>query len=472
MGTHPIFESDFDCLTANMGDLATEIEQMQNDIHAFDEELDALEQNGGDGAEGKKEKDKPRKRARSGSAGGGKQRRSDLEEGEEVDDDDEDDGNDENKNKRKLKSAVVFDSSRRKSSISKEDINKAQIGGAQGKKRATRLFANLLGTLRTFDAKSKDEAVNEKRAEIDKKVDEKIATDRRKIIEEKRGLMKRRLEKERLLGMLQTKQDMAESSKTWEDNSSRRAKFIQTKAEPSVLWAPKTWSDATSEMVEASVKKEKSLMKERRKEWAAHAVELDEEVKAIKEANDFDEKELTLVSSNGRAKLIDKDDARNIIRKVDNSDAKLEDEKPVKSNKRLVITKTVNNDTRRVKPREEDNEENEIKRKRRHGSSSSSDESEEEYVERKTPIMTKDVRRVAAKEEEEEHMTPVNRRRITVKRQSDSSKSEQDKAKRRRVAKDEKEKSPEPIKTRKRSDTSESESEPTPPPRRRSRGRR
>merc|ERR1711892_319816 len=447
MGTHPIFESDFDCLTANMGDLATEIEQMQNDIHAFDEELDALEQNGGDGAEGKKEKDKPRKRARSGSAGGGKQRRSDLEEGEEVDDDDEDDGNDENKNKRKLKSAVVFDSSRRKSSISKEDINKAQIGGAQGKKRATRLFANLLGTLRTFDAKSKDEAVNEKRAEIDKKVDEKIATDRRKIIEEKRGLMKKRLEKERLLGMLQTKQDMTESSKTWEENSSRRAKFIQTKAEPSVLWAPKTWSDATSEMVEASVKKEKSLMKERRKEWAAHAVELDEEVKAIKEANDFDEKELTLVSSNGRAKLIDKDDARNIIRKVDNSD----NEKKSKKERRKEI---------------------EIKRKRRHGSSSSSDESEEEYVERKAPIMTKDVRRVAAKDEEEEQMTPVNRRRITVKRQSDSSKSEQDKAKRRRVAKDEKEKSPEPIKTRKRSDTSESESEPTPPPRRRSRGRR
>merc|ERR1711976_634032 len=124
--------------------------------------------------------------SRSGSVD--KQRRSDLEEGEEEDDDD-----DENKNKRKLKSAVVVDSSRRKSSISKEDINKAQIGGAAGKKRASRLFANLLGTLRTFDAKTKDENVAEKRAEIDKKVDEKIATDRRKIIEEKRGLMKKRL---------------------------------------------------------------------------------------------------------------------------------------------------------------------------------------------------------------------------------------------------------------------------------------
>ena len=67
---------------------------------------------------------------------------------------------------------MVIDSSRRKSSISKEDINKAQIGGAQGKKRATWFFANLLDTLRTFDAKTKDEGVNEKRAEIDKKVDE------------------------------------------------------------------------------------------------------------------------------------------------------------------------------------------------------------------------------------------------------------------------------------------------------------
>ena len=107
---------------------------------------------------------------------------------------------------------------------------------------------------------------------------------------------------------------------------------------------------------------------------------------------------------NGKAKIIDKEDARNIIRKVDNSVSE-----PI--NKRLVITKTVNNDTRRVKPRDEGNytifsslliallerekkskkerrKEIEIKRKRRHGSSSS-EGSEEEYVERKAPIITK-----------------------------------------------------------------------------------
>ena len=58
----------------------------------------------------------------------------------------------------------------------------------------------------------------EKRAEIDKKVDEKIATDRRKIIEEKKDLMKKRHEKEKLLGLLQTKQDLAENVSFFNQN--------------------------------------------------------------------------------------------------------------------------------------------------------------------------------------------------------------------------------------------------------------
>jgi len=323
--------------------------------------------------------------------------------------------------------------------------------------------------------------VAEKRAEIDKKVDEKIATDRRKIIEEKRGLMKKRLEKEKLLGLLQTKQNMAESAKTWEANSKRRAQFCQTETKPVILWAPKSWNDKTNDLKSDSHKIEKALLKERRQEWAKFDEELDEEISQIRETNDFDDNELTVV--NGKAKIIDKEDARNIIRKVDNSVSE-----PI--NKRLVITKTVNNDTRRVKPRDEEREkkskkerrkEIEIKRKRRHGSSSS-EGSEEEYVERKAPIITKDVRRIAAKDsrddqKEETIEMPINRRRITVKapRQSDSSKSEHEKAKRRRVARGSDNSDSEakkPIKTRKRSDTSESEPDPSPPPRRRSRGRR
>lgn len=84
-------------------------------------------------------------------------------------------------------------------------------------------------------------------------------------------------------------------------------------------------------------------IKERRAEWEEYGNELTEEIDQIKKSNNFDESDLAVV--NGKAKLIDKDDARNIIRKVDNSKEPL--------NKRLVITKTVTNDTRRVKPRDE-----------------------------------------------------------------------------------------------------------------------
>jgi len=159
-----------------MGDLATEIEQMQQDINAFDDELDALEQNGGVENDDSSTK-KDRKKFSSGRGG---------EEDGEVDEDDED-KEDDNKNRKKMKSSIVDTTNRRKSSISKDEINQAQIGGAAGKKRASRLFGNLLATLRTFDEKAKTESVAEKRAEIDKKVDERIATDRRKILEEKKS---------------------------------------------------------------------------------------------------------------------------------------------------------------------------------------------------------------------------------------------------------------------------------------------
>merc|ERR1711953_556858 len=148
MGTHPIFESDFDCLTEliKMGDLATEIEQMQQDINAFDDELDALEQNGGVDNEDSATKKADRKKFSSGR---------DEEDGE-VDEDDD------NKDRKKMKSSIVDTTNRRKSSISKDEINEAQIGGAAGKKRASRLFGNLLATLRTFDEKVKTESVAEK----------------------------------------------------------------------------------------------------------------------------------------------------------------------------------------------------------------------------------------------------------------------------------------------------------------------
>jgi len=467
MGTHPIFESDFDCLTdfIKMGDLATEIEQMQQDINAFDDELDALEQNGGVENDDSATKKADRKKFSSGR---------DEEDGE-VDEDDED--KDDNKNRKKMKSSIVDTTNRRKSSISKDEINEAQIGGAAGKKRASRLFGNLLATLRTFDEKVKTESVAEKRAEIDKKVDERIATDRRKILEEKRALMQKKNEKEKLLGLLQEKQGFGDLCQTWEDDATKRIGYIWTETEPRVYWKPKTAFPKFLNMAEKTENEILDNLKKSKKEWKEYEVELNNQIEEIKEKNDFKDSDLNVREVNGRAKLLDKDDARNLIKKP---------AKEIDINKRLVITKTVMNDTRRVKPRNESEEkedqepekkskkerrkEIEQKRKRRH--QSSSDSESEEYVERPKPALVKDVRRVAAKDSGSDHEKKSKqeptidqpRRRITVKQTKsdlESSRSEKEKLpKRRRVAKrSDSESEKKTIKTKKPDHSSSSSSE-------------
>merc|ERR1711953_1443659 len=388
MGTHPIFESDFDCLTEliKMGDLATEIEQMQQDINAFDDELDALEQNGGVDNEDSATKKADRKKFSSGR-------------------DEEDEDKDDNKNRKKMKSSIVDTTNRRKSSISKDEINEAQIGGAAGKKRASRLFGNLLATLRTFDEKVKTESVAEKRAEIDKKVDERIATDRRKILEEKRALMQKKNEKEKLLGLLQEKQGFGDLCQTWEDDATKRIGYIWTETEPRVYWKPKTAFPKFLNMAEKTENEILDNLKKSKKEWKEYEVELNNQIEEIKEKNDFKDSDLNVREVNGRAKILDKDDARNLIKKP---------AKEIDINKRLVITKTVMNDTRRVKPRNESEEkedqepekkskkerrkEIEQKRKRRH--QSSSDSESEEYVERpkQGPTIDQPRRRITVKQ--------------------------------------------------------------------------
>ena len=47
-----------------------------------------------------------------------------------------------------------------------------------------------------------------KRAEIDKKVEERVAADRRKIMEEKKQLLIKKREKEKLLNLLQAKNEL------------------------------------------------------------------------------------------------------------------------------------------------------------------------------------------------------------------------------------------------------------------------
>jgi len=418
-----------------MGDLADEIEQMQAEINAFDDKLDALDANG---EEGRKEEEPVKKSifSRLGSSGDVAKavRKSSIGEDKEQSEGEEEETIQSKRRKSSVKSAVIDTSRRRESEISKEDINKAQLGGEAGKRRASRMFKNLLGTLRTFDEKTKSESVSSKRAEIDRKVEERVAADRRKIIEEKRLLLIKKREKEKLLELLQDKKEFAELRIGWEEHALEQSKYIRTTAEPHIYWKPRIMEAEAKELNKKTKEKVMELLEESKVEWDSQRAEMTTEIKAIKDRHQFKDIELR----------VDSDTKRDIPMR------------PAMAH-RLVITKTVKNDQRIVQPKSSNGriepiqpttpEENgkgskeerkqkekegkrerrkeiEKARKRRHKSDS---ESEDEYEERprklvlkepEIPKITKDVRRVAPKDDPpkpETNILPSSTRRISLK---------------------------------------------------------
>ena len=148
-----------------------------------------------------------------------------------------------------------------------------------------------------------------------------------------------------------------------------RIGYIFTEHEPKILWKPKTNSKKTDELIE---KTEKIILgksniyigklinifleklKESKEEWEEYEKKLDEEIEEIKEQNDFKESELNIREVNGRTKFLDNNDARNMIKRNSITDGN--HHANGKGERKLLITKTVVNDTRRVKPRENSEE--------------------------------------------------------------------------------------------------------------------
>lgn len=436
-----------------MGDLAEEIEQMQAEINAFDDKLDALDANG---EEGRKEEEPVKKSifSRLGSSGD-VVRKSSTGEDNQSEEGEEDDTTQAKRRKSSVKSAVIDTKRRRESEISKEDINKAQLGNEAGKRRASRMFKNLLGTLRTFDENTKSESVSSKRAEIDRKVEERVAADRRKIIEEKRLLLIKKREKEKLLELLQAKKDFAELRVGWEDHAMEQAKYIRTLAKPQLYWKPRIMEAGAKELLKKSKDKVIDLLEESKVEWDRQRAEMTTEINEIKERHQFKDIDLRVDSDVKRPTMAH----RLVITKSLKNDSRIV--QPKSSNGRIERTiepvtpttptdengmRKVNKEDRKQKEKER-RKEIENARKRRHKSDS---DSEDEYEERPRKLVgkkdkiedvkiVKDVRRVAPKEDPpkpDTNILPSTTRRISLKTtKKPEIEHKEDEPKRRKIAK-------------------------------------
>uniref|UniRef100_A0A1I7YJA2 Pinin_SDK_memA domain-containing protein n=1 Tax=Steinernema glaseri TaxID=37863 RepID=A0A1I7YJA2_9BILA len=180
---------------------------------------------------------------------------------EEIDEEDE------KPIKRSLQSTVVLPTIETKSRAAainemKETENKTESG------RNRRMFANLLvGTLRRFEKDEKkisdvEKVQATKQREVERRLEQTREEERTKLNRERDELQQQRQQKEREIMRLKRDKAIVQYADEKEAHYKRLLNFIQTKAKPSVFYAPAKHTMRTLELQKDSAKKIEDLIAE------------------------------------------------------------------------------------------------------------------------------------------------------------------------------------------------------------------
>ncbi|EIE81333.1 hypothetical protein G6F46_001347 [Rhizopus delemar] len=123
-----------------------------------------------------------------------------------------------------------------------------------GRNRNKRLFGVLLGTLNKFkDDTEQTSEVDKKRREINQKLQEKLDSEKRAILEK---IEARKLEKERMEQMKKKEEEkiIAEKKELFEvEQKKMLANFLKTTTEPNLYYLPDKLTDEMSQTIEKQV---------------------------------------------------------------------------------------------------------------------------------------------------------------------------------------------------------------------------
>lgn len=148
--------------------------------------------------------------------------------------------------KPKLSSRVTKEVPRR------EDVVAAQ-SDEQSRARNKRMFGSLLGTLNKFcQDESRLRGRVEKKAIIEKKVEEQELRERESSKLERRNLFVDRKKKLMEVRLLEIKMERMQDLSAWEDNQKKTREFIRTTAGPKIYFLPKVMNDQTSKLLQES----------------------------------------------------------------------------------------------------------------------------------------------------------------------------------------------------------------------------
>lgn len=90
----------------------------------------------------------------------------------------------------------------------------------------------------------------EKRAQVEKKIEEHEIKEKAEIKKERQELFFNRKKKQAEIKMIELKMVRMKEYAAWEEKQKQRMHFIQTKAKPQICYLPRRMNDTTKELLE------------------------------------------------------------------------------------------------------------------------------------------------------------------------------------------------------------------------------
>lgn len=122
----------------------------------------------------------------------------------------------------------------------RQEIVAAQGNDAEARARNKRMFGCLLGTLQKFSQEeSRLKPKEEKKAQIEKKLEEQQLLERLNLKKERQNLFSDRKKQQMEIKMIEVKMARLKDQKAWEESKKPLLNFICTNSKPRIYYKPK-----------------------------------------------------------------------------------------------------------------------------------------------------------------------------------------------------------------------------------------
>ncbi|CAG9765902.1 unnamed protein product [Ceutorhynchus assimilis] len=163
---------------------------------------------------------------------------------------------------------------------SRQDVLDKQNKDEKFKARNRRMFGALIGTLQRFQQEeSKQKRKEEKRTQIERKIDEHEQQEKAEVKKERQELFLNRKKKQQEIKMIELKMLRMREYAAWEQTQKPRANFILTKAKPQIHYLPRRIDDKSRELLEKAKKDIDEQIEKRQQEVNEELIHIEERMK-------------------------------------------------------------------------------------------------------------------------------------------------------------------------------------------------